>query len=102
MSVIDDVETELRRLNKTGTLDAFVTQAYTETNGIFGEGDFIKSLEEKSRFDYVYNSLEAFGRKAHYILLGSLLDSICDLYIKLYSDLIFSDGDVPSESRKSD
>ncbi|OOQ65129.1 dynamin family protein, partial [Vibrio parahaemolyticus] len=89
LSVIDDVETELRRLNKTGTLDAFVTQAYTETNGIFGEGDFIKSLEEKSRFDYVYNSLEAFGRKAHYILLGSLLDSICDLYIKLYSDLIF-------------
>ena len=89
LSVIDDVETELRSLNKAGTLDAFVTQAYTETNGIFGEGDFIKALQEKSRFDYVYNSLEAFGRKAHYILLGSLLDSICDLYIKLYSDLIF-------------
>lgn len=89
LSVIDDVETELRSLNKAGTLDAFVTQAYTETNGIFGEGDFIKALQEKSRFGYVYNSLEAFGRKAHYILLGSLLDSICDLYIKLYSDLIF-------------
>ncbi|HIF9368896.1 TPA: dynamin family protein [Photobacterium damselae] len=89
LSVIDDIETELRSLNKAGTLDAFVTQAYTETNGIFGEGDFIKALQEKSRFDYVYNSLEAFGRKAHYILLGSLLDSICDLYIKVYSDLIF-------------
>ncbi len=89
LSVIDDVETELRSLNKAGTLDAFVTQAYTETNGIFGEGDFIKALQEKSRFDYVYNSLEAFGRKAHYILLSSLLDSICELYTKLYSDLVF-------------
>lgn len=89
LSAIDNVEAELRRLNKAGTLDAFVTQAYTETNGIFGEGDFIKALQNMSKFEDVYKSLEAFGRKAHYILLGSLLDVICDLYIKLYSDLIF-------------
>lgn len=84
---IDDVESELRRLNKEGTLDSFVTTAYSETNGLFGEGDFIEKLQEKSRFEHVYSALEIFGRKAHYILLGSLLDSINEVYEKLWNDL---------------
>ncbi len=86
---IDDVESELRRLNKEGTLDSFVTTAYSETNGLFGEGDFIEKLQEKSRFEHVYSALEIFGRKAHYILLGSLLDSINEVYEKLWNDLSF-------------
>lgn len=87
---VDDVMFELRRLNSEGTLDDFVTKAYTETNGLFGNGDisdFIKKLQEKSRFEQIYRSLEVFGRKAHYILLAALLTSIENLYAKLWSDL---------------
>ncbi len=87
---VDDVMLELRKLNSEGTLDDFVTKAYTETNGLFGNGDindFIKKLQEKSRFEHIYRSLEVFGRKAHYILLAALLTSIENLYAKLWSDL---------------
>lgn len=87
---VDDVMVELRKLNSEGTLDDFVTKAYTETNGLFGDGDitdFIKKLKEKSRFEQIYRSLEVFGRKAHYILLAALLTSIENLYAKLWSDL---------------
>ena len=85
---IDEIEAELRRLNQAGTLDDFVVKAYNDVSGLFGNGDkndFIKVLSEKSRFEQVYNAMETFGRKAHYILL----DSICDLYRALYSDLNF-------------
>lgn len=87
---IENIENELRRLNSEGTLDDFVLKAYTETNGLFGSGDmgdFIKKLQEKSRFYQIYQSLEAFGRKAHYILLAALLDSISKLYDKLWNDM---------------
>lgn len=88
---IEDVEGELRRLNKEGILDDFVKNAYLETkNDIFGcEGssDFVKKLEEKSRFTTIYHSLEIFGRKAHYILLSALLESIYKLYGKLWNDI---------------
>ena len=86
----EDVKIELRRLNSEGTLDSFVTQAYTETSGLFGSGDtrdFVNKLKEKSRFDQIYYSLETFGRKAHYILLAALLDSISAAYSKLYNDM---------------
>lgn len=87
---IENIEEELRKLNTEGTLDDFVLKAYTETNGLFGNGDtddFINKLKEKSRFIQIYHSLEVFGRKAHYILLGDLLDSISKLYSKLQSDM---------------
>lgn len=87
---IDDVMLELRKLNSEGKLEDFVAKAYTETNGLFGDGDindFIKKLHEKSRFEHIYRSLEVFGRKAHYILLAALLTSIENLYAKLWSDL---------------
>lgn len=86
---IEEVTTELRRLNAEGTLDAFVAKAYTETNVLFGTGDindFIKRLQEQSRFENIYFALETFGRKAHYILLAALLDAINDLYAKLWND----------------
>ena len=89
---IDDIESELRRLNKEGKLDDFVTKAYTETNGLFGNGDindFINKLHEKSRFDAIYQALNTFGRKAHYILLAALLDSINSMYSKLWNDINF-------------
>ena len=87
---IENIEDELRRLNGEGTLDDFVTKAYTETNGLFGNGDindFLNKLHEKSRFDQIYNSLETFGRKAHYILLAALLESINTIYGKLWNDM---------------
>lgn len=87
---IENVEDELRKLNGEGTLDDFVTKAYTETNGLFGKGDtgdFIKKLQEKSRFEQIYYSLETFGRKAHYLLLESLLRAITDMYGKLWNDM---------------
>ena len=83
---IENIQQELTRLNKEGKLDDFVKAAYLDTNTIFGEGDFITALHDKSRFDQVYQALEMFGRSAHYILLGSLLDSICKLYSKLWND----------------
>ena len=87
---IEDVRSELRRLNSEGKLDDFVTKAYTETNGLFGDGDnndFINKLHEKSRFDAIYQALNTFGRKAHYILLAALLDSISTMYGKLWNDM---------------
>lgn len=87
---VEDIKAELSRLNKNGTLDDFVTKAYLETNGMFGCGDtqdFINKLKEKSRFNQVYDALDIFGRKAHYILLAALLDSINNLYAKLFNDI---------------
>lgn len=87
---VEDIEAELRRLNQNGTLDDFVTKAYFEINGMFGAGDtqdFIEKLKEKSRFKQVYDALNIFGRKAHYILLAALLDSINNLYAKLWNDM---------------
>lgn len=106
---IDNIENELRRLNSEGTLDDFVLKAYTETNGLFGNGDigdFIKKLQEKSRFYQIYQSLEVFGRKAHYILLSALLTSIESLYEKLWNnlnsniDLYHSKAEDPKELAK--
>lgn len=103
---VDDIESELRRLNQEGMLDNFVSTAYSQTNGFLGEGDFIEKLQEKSRFNQVYNALEVFGRKAHYLLLGSLLNSISELYERLWNDLnihleMFSDkAEDPNELAK--
>lgn len=87
---IDAIGIELRRLSKAGTLDAFVKGVFMDTAGGFGEGDatdFIKKLQEKSRFEQIYEALEIFGRKAHYILLAALLESISNLYGKLWNDM---------------
>ena len=87
---VEDIQAELRRLNQNGTLDDFVTKAYVETNGMFAYSDtqdFIEKLKEKSRFKQVYDALNIFGRKAHYILLAALLDSINNLYAKLWNDM---------------
>ena len=89
-SAVENIVDELRRLNENGTLDDFVTKAYFETNGMFGSGDtqdFIDKLKEKSRFKQVYDALNIFGRKAHYLLLAALLDSINNLYAKLWNDM---------------
>lgn len=86
---VESVEEELRRLNREGTLDDFVVKAYNDTNGLFGTGDtddFVKNLQDKSRFSSIYQSLEVFGRKAHYLLLAALLDSINNMYAKLWND----------------
>lgn len=86
---VESIEDELRRLNKAGTLDDFVVKAYNDTNGLFGTGDtadFIKNLQDKSRFEGIYQALEIFGRKAHYLLLAALLDSINNMYAKLWND----------------
>ncbi len=86
----DDIESEMRRLNKDGKLDDFVKAAYTDTNPLFGSddsGDFIENLHERSRFRQIYDSLERFGRRAHYILLEALLESISKLYNKLWNDM---------------
>lgn len=89
-SAVENIGDELRRLNKNGTLDDFVAKAYFETNGMFGSGDtqdFIDKLKEKSRFKQIYDALNIFGRKAHYLLLAALLDSINNLYAKLWNDM---------------
>lgn len=89
LAKVEDIKEELKQLKQKGTLDAFVTDAYYESCGLFGSGDtedFIEKLKEKSRFQQVYDALDLFGRKAHYILLANLLDLINRLYEKLYSD----------------
>lgn len=96
----DNIEHAIRQLSKDGTLDHFVKSAYFDTNE---KDDFINILQKMSRFEHVYNALEIFGRNAHYILLGSLLDSISDFYEKLWNDLnthleMFSDkAEDPTE-----
>lgn len=86
---IDDIKTELRHLNDAGTLDDFVVTAFSKTSGLFGSGtaqDFVTKLKEISRFTQIDESLNTFGRKAHYLLLSALLDAICNVYIKLWHD----------------
>lgn len=92
---IKNIKSELSRLNSEETLDDFVVKAYVDTQGILGNDngdikDFIKKLEERSRFSQVYCSLETFGRKAHYLLLCDLLKSIYDLYNKLWNNLNYN------------
>lgn len=90
LASVENIEAELRKLKQNGTLDDFVIKAYSETNGIFASGDtqdFIEKLQERSRFKQVNDALDVFGRKAHYILLAALLDSINNLYAKLWNDL---------------
>ena len=85
---VDNLPEELCKLKQSGTLDDFVVTAYSDIT-IFGSGntqDFIDKLKEKSRFQQVYDALNSFGRKAHYILMAALLDSINNLYTKLGSD----------------
>lgn len=88
--IVNNIQAELRRMKKEGSLDPFVLTAYEETNGLFGDGDdqdFIQRLHEVSRFESIYKALDQFGRKAHYILLASLLGSISKLYNKLWNDM---------------
>ncbi|MDY5714853.1 MAG: dynamin family protein [Veillonella caviae] len=89
LECVENIEEELRRLNAQGDLDDFVTTAYTETNGIFASKNtlsFIDVLRGKSRFNGVYNGLNTLGRKAHYLSLHSLLETIEAIYTKLLAD----------------
>ncbi len=95
-SKVENIEKELRRINAQGKLDSFVLKAYFDTqehfdtNGFLSNGDetdFIKKLHEISRFNQIDEALETFGRKAHYILLSALLDSIIKINEKLLSDM---------------
>lgn len=79
----DKIQEKLLELNDSGSLDDFVKACF------FDSGNIIEKLQEKSQFNQVYQSLEIFGRKAHYILLASLLESINQLYSKLWNDLKF-------------
>lgn len=83
---VENIQEELVRLNNNGTLDNFVSLAFFETNGGDTQ-DFIEKLKEISRFKQVYDALNSFGRKSHYILLAALLDSIDKLYAKLWNDM---------------
>lgn len=89
LECVENIEEELRRLNEQGDLDDFVITAYTETNGIFASKNilsFIDVLRGKSRFNSVYNGLNTLGRKAHYLSLHSLLETIEKIYTKLSMD----------------
>ena len=87
---METVKDELRRLADEGTLDPVVNSAFSEWNLSCVDGDindFIKKFKDKSRFDQIYDSLNTFGRNAHYRLLASLLDSINNMYGKLWNDM---------------
>lgn len=87
----ENIEDELRRLKDEKNLDPFVLAVYSEAYGPIGDGgDFIEKLKEKSRFNKIYQSLEAFGRKAHYMLFVQLLEQIIELYKRLWNDLDFN------------
>lgn len=86
-SSIEDINAEISRLDSEGMLDDFVESVYNKTMGWRGSGDsadFIKKMQEKSRFDQNYEALDTFGRKAHYILLAELLDSISENIITVW------------------
>lgn len=89
LECVENIEEELCRLNEQGDLDDFVIKAYSETTGIFASKNilsFIDVLREKSRFNSVYNGLNTLGRKAHYLSLHSLLETIEKIYTKLSMD----------------
>lgn len=80
---------ELQKLSNAGKMEDFLKSAWANDPFNPNPKDFISDLCDKSRFNQVSSALDSFGRKAHYILLSTLLDSICDLYTKLYTDLTF-------------
>lgn len=89
LECVENIEEELRRLNEQGDLDDFVIKAYSEATGIFASKNIlsvIDVLRGKSRFNSVYNGLNTLGRKAHYLLLHSLLETIEAIYTKLSID----------------
>jgi len=89
-SGVSDIKTELLQLSDSGTLDHFVMATWFST-GKGGDDDngskFIKNLQNTSGFEQIYSALEKFGRSAHYLLLASLLNSICNIYLKLCDDI---------------
>lgn len=89
LECVENIKEELRRLNEQGDLDDFVIKAYSDATGLFASENilsFIDVLREKSRFNRVYNGLNTLGRKAHYLLLHSLLETIEAIYTKLLKE----------------
>lgn len=90
-SNIDNFEEEFNKFRKSGKLDDMAKSAYFDSEGDFEK--FKQILEEKSCFNMVYEVLDKFGRKAHYINMKELLNSIKTLYdimLANISDLIVS------------
>lgn len=77
---LDMHETLIIELNQKGTLDNFAELAYLRTKD---KNNFVEELQKASGFKKVYSAMDEFGRKAHYILLSELLQSIDGLYAKL-------------------
>lgn len=82
---VDDIKLRLRELNEEGTLDALVKEAWFDSMG--NKPDFIKYLKRKSNFIKIDEVLSLFCRKAHYIALQSLLDTISTVYNRIINDL---------------
>lgn len=82
---INDIQLSLTELNKTGTLDSLVKDAWFDSMG--NKIDFIENLKTKSNFSKIDEVLSSFCRKAHYIAFQSLLDIISTVYIRIINDL---------------
>lgn len=87
----DDVEAEYCKLDDDGSLDPIAERPWRNAHRN-PEGDvreaFVEGLKNMSNFDTVRQTLDKFGRKAHYLLLLELLESIYGMYGKLWNDVI--------------
>lgn len=80
---VTDIAKKLEEMHRAGTLDKFVAYTFFAQKGV----PLAQALEDLANFHTVYEALDQFGRRAHYILMGRLLDLICGLYKKVISDL---------------
>lgn len=85
-SNIDNIGIEINKLEECGKLDDWLQLVYYKSKGDLEK--FRQSMEEKSRFNLIYEALNSFGRKAHYLNMKELLGYIDKLYNILLANLL--------------
>jgi hypothetical protein len=71
--------------NGKSTLENWLKGIFFESNN--DKAEFLKLLKKTSNFDSINQAMELFGRKAHYLLLDSLLDVLSRIYTRIVGDV---------------
>lgn len=96
-STASDIQPLLLEMNKSGVLDDFVGNIWGMSFG--DKNTFINGLMEKANFKRIDEALSVFGRKAHYLALLALLDTMSRVYTRIIGDL---EGHVSRFQEKAD
>ena len=82
---VDDISNYINEGLENDTIDNFITSPWMKSRG--NKVKFLENLEEMARFEHLSAVLNQFGRRAHYIRLGEVLEKINKLSAKLNNEL---------------